>query len=114
VVVVPKFEIDNVVRSGMSPTLASPWPQNWNEQTVVLDTWYFPLPWYWNIEICSILGFYAAQNGSFLPTFRYKLSAPSSRVKQSKKTLEELGCPETSVRNCHSALRKIQKKKAQT
>jgi hypothetical protein len=28
VVVVPKFEIDNVVRSGMSPTLASPWPQN--------------------------------------------------------------------------------------
>ena len=30
-------------------------------------------------EICTLLGFYAAQNGSFLPTFRGKLLVPSSR-----------------------------------
>jgi hypothetical protein len=34
-------------------------------------------------EICAPLGFYAALNGSFVPTFRDNLSVPSSRVKQS-------------------------------
>jgi hypothetical protein len=36
-------------------------------------------------ETFAILGFYAAQIGSLFPTFRDKLSVPSSRVKQSKK-----------------------------
>jgi hypothetical protein len=31
-------------------------------------------------EICALLGFYAAQNGSLLPTFRDNLSVPSARV----------------------------------
>jgi hypothetical protein len=40
-------------------------------------------------QICALLGFYAAQNGSFLPTFRVSRSVPTSRVKQSKNlTLE--------------------------
>jgi hypothetical protein len=30
-----------------------------------------------NPEIFSLLGFYAAYNGSFVPTFREKLSVPS-------------------------------------
>jgi len=30
------------------------------------------------LEICALLAFYAAQNGSFLPTFCDKLSVPSS------------------------------------
>jgi hypothetical protein len=34
-------------------------------------------------EICALLGFYAAQNRSFLAAFRDNLSVPSSRVKQS-------------------------------
>jgi hypothetical protein len=54
------FEIDNAVQWGMPPTFASLWLQNWNEQTVLLDTWHFSLLWYWNIEVCVILGFYAA------------------------------------------------------
>jgi hypothetical protein len=28
------------------------------------------------LEICAVLGFYAAYNGSFLPTFRDNLSVP--------------------------------------
>jgi hypothetical protein len=43
-------------------------------------------------EICDLLGFYAPENISFLPTFQDNLSGPSSRVKQSKKkylTLED-------------------------
>jgi hypothetical protein len=34
------------------------------------------------IEICALLRFYAAWNSNFLPTFRDKLSVPSSKVKQ--------------------------------
>jgi len=34
-------------------------------------------------EIFALLGCYEGQNGSFLPTFRDKLLAPSSSVKQS-------------------------------
>jgi hypothetical protein len=36
-------------------------------------------------EICSLLGYYIALNGSSLPTFRDNLSVPSSRVKKYKK-----------------------------
>jgi hypothetical protein len=36
-------------------------------------------------KICTLLGYYAASNGSFVPTFRDNLSVPSSRVKKSKK-----------------------------
>lgn len=38
-----------------------------------------------NTEIRALLGLYAAQNGSFLPTFRDNLPIQSSRIKQSKK-----------------------------
>ena len=47
-------------------------------------------------EICILLGFYATQNGSFLLTFRDKISGPTS--------------PETSARNYHFTLREIPKK----
>jgi hypothetical protein len=36
-------------------------------------------------EICALLGYYAALNGSSVPTFRDDLSVPSLRVKKSKK-----------------------------
>jgi hypothetical protein len=39
-------------------------------------------------ENCSLLGYYAASNGNFLPTLRDSLS----------------GCPETTVRNYHYSL----------
>ena len=29
-------------------------------------------------ETCALLGYYAETNGNFVPTFRYKLSVPSS------------------------------------
>ena len=44
-------------------------------------------------ETLALLVCYAAYIGSYLPTFRDNLSAPSSRVKQSRPT----GRPETSV-----------------
>jgi len=34
-----------------------------------------------SFENCAPLGYYAASSGNFLPTFRGKLSVPSSRVK---------------------------------
>ena len=40
-------------------------------------------------EICALLGYYAAQSGNSVPTFRDNISVPSSRVKKSKKTLED-------------------------
>jgi len=36
-------------------------------------------------EICALWEFYAAHNGSLLPTFRDHLSVPYSRVMQYKK-----------------------------
>jgi len=48
---------------------------------------------------CALLGYYAASSGNFLLTFRDNLSVASSEVKNKKKG--PLGCPETSVRNCH-------------
>jgi len=38
-----------------------------------------------NIKFCALWGLNAAQNGSFLPTFRDHLSIQFSRIKQSKK-----------------------------
>jgi hypothetical protein len=38
-------------------------------------------------EICVLLGHYAAWNDNPLLTFRDNVSAPSSRVKQSKKNI---------------------------
>jgi hypothetical protein len=35
-------------------------------------------------ETCSLLGFYIAWNGNFVPTFPNNLSVPSSEVKQSR------------------------------
>jgi len=35
------------------------------------------------LQICALLGFYAAQNGSFFPTCRHNLLVSSSRVKHS-------------------------------
>jgi len=49
-------------------------------------------------EMCALLGSYAALSGNCVPTFRYNLSVPSSRVKS--KTLEDVtDSTETSVRN---------------
>jgi hypothetical protein len=41
----------------------------------------------------TLLGYYAANNGNFLMTFRDNLSVPSS--------VGPIGCPETSVINYH-------------
>jgi hypothetical protein len=69
------------------------------------------------IEICPLLGYYAALSGSYVPTFRDNLSVPSSRVKKFKKeafflnlltlNMGPIVCPETSVHNYHSTLRNI-------
>jgi hypothetical protein len=37
------------------------------------------------VEICGLLGYYAASGGNTLPTFRDNVSVPSSRVEKSKK-----------------------------
>jgi hypothetical protein len=39
-------------------------------------------------EICTLLGFYTAQKGNSVPTFRDNLTVPSSRIKQSKKSAD--------------------------
>ena len=54
----------------------------------------------------ALLGYYAAQSGNSLPTFRDKLSVTYSRAKKSKKK-NNIGCPETPVRNYHSRLRNV-------
>jgi len=63
----------------------------------------------------ALVGFCAANHGSFLPIIRYNLSVPSSMVKQSKRNELTLfnpldgtdGCPDTSVGNYQSTLREI-------
>jgi hypothetical protein len=40
-------------------------------------------------EICTLLLYYAASSGNTLPMFWDNISVPSSRVKKSKKTLED-------------------------
>ena len=57
---------------------------------------------------CALLGYYAASSGNFLPTFRDNLSVPPPRVivkGQEPLKMWPIGCPETSVRNCHYSLR---------
>jgi len=54
-------------------------------------------------ENCALLGYYAADSGNFLPTFRDYISISSSTVKTLKKG--PIGCLETSVRNYHYSLR---------
>jgi hypothetical protein len=63
-------------------------------------------------EIFALLRCYAAQIGSYLPTFRNNKSAVSSRVKQSNKNawplkMGEVGSSETSVTNYQSIQRTI-------
>jgi hypothetical protein len=54
------------------------------------------------IENCTLLGYYAASSGNFLRTFRDNLSVPSSGFTL---RMGPVGCPETSVINCHYSLR---------
>jgi hypothetical protein len=63
-------------------------------------------------EICARFGFCAASIGLFLTTFRHNLSVPSSRFKLTLYPLKlgQIDCPLMSVRNQHSALRKISKR----
>jgi len=73
-------------------------------------------------EICGLLEFYAEQNSNWVLKLRDNLTVPASRSKQSEKNDEDSSrnawplkkepsrCPEKSVRNYHSALRKIQEK----
>jgi hypothetical protein len=56
------------------------------------------------------LGFYAVLIGSLSQTFRDKISVPSSKTKLTVAWAVKVGptgCPETSLKNCRSTLRKI-------
>jgi hypothetical protein len=44
-------------------------------------------PWL-KVEICGLLGCYAALSGGSVPTFRDKLSVLSSRIKKSSRPLK--------------------------
>jgi len=57
-------------------------------------------------ENCAPLGYYEANSGNSLPTFRNNLQVTFSRVKNPKRfvyswplMMEQIGCPETSARN---------------
>ena len=68
------------------------------------------------LEIWALSKFYSARNGTFLLAFRDNLSVPSSRVRDSSWSVLPLkmgpiGCPQTSVRKCHSTLSKIPKER---
>ena len=54
-------------------------------------------------EIRALLGFYAAQKVSFIPTFRDNISVPLK--------MGPIGYPETSARNYPSTLRTIAKER---
>jgi hypothetical protein len=56
------------------------------------------------VEICALLGHYAESNRNPLPTFRDRVSVPSSRVKKSK-NMGPTRCPKASVKDYHSTLR---------
>ena len=57
-------------------------------------------------EIFALLGCYAASSDNFLSTFRCKLSAPNSRIRQSQHLkMGPIICPEASVINYHYSLR---------
>ena len=54
----------------------------------------------------DVLGYYAASSGNSLRTYRDNLSVPSSRDKMLPiNNKGPIGCPETSVMNCHYSLR---------
>jgi len=55
-------------------------------------------------EVFTLLGFYAAFIGRWLPMFWDSQSDPFSRVKQSRRLI---GCPETSVTNYQTKLHNI-------
>jgi len=65
--------------------------------------------------ICALLRYYAAYGGTSVPTFREKLSVPSSRIKKYKKfywnswpsKTGSIGYSERSVRNYHSKPRNM-------
>jgi hypothetical protein len=60
------------------------------------------------LENCSLPGYYATRSGNFLPTFRDNLSVPSlgfMLLDSWTPKMGPIGCPETSVRNYHYALR---------
>jgi hypothetical protein len=59
-----------------------------------------------NLEIFALLGFYAAQNGSLVPTFLDNLSVPSSRTAWPLKMVP-ISCTEMSIRNYYFTLRNI-------
>ena len=68
------------------------------------------------LENCALLGCYAESSGNFLPTFQYKLSVPSSGVKNPQTQtfwildplkMGPVGCTETSVSNYNYSLRNI-------
>jgi hypothetical protein len=60
-------------------------------------------------ENCALLGHYAASVGNSIPTFRDNPSIRPARVKDVLGFLTvadgPLGCPATSVRNCHYSTR---------
>jgi len=55
-------------------------------------------------ENCALLVYYAASSGNSLRTSQNNLSVPFSRVLR-RLRMGPKSCPETSVRNCHYALR---------
>lgn len=59
-------------------------------------------------EICALSGFYAAQNGCFLPRFREKPISPHLQSSSLRQLEMEPTCPETLI-NYPPTLRKIQK-----
>jgi len=52
------------------------------------------------IEIITLLGYYTAESGNFLPAFQDNLLVPSCWPLK----MGPIGCPKFSVRNCHSML----------
>jgi hypothetical protein len=69
-------------------------------------------------EVCAVLHYHIGSSVNFLPTFRGKLSVPSSKAKKSTECssseseeqykplkMGSIGCPESSVRNYHYFLR---------
>ena len=52
---------------------------------LVMNDFWLPPRYKWDLCFFWGGGFYAAQKGSFLPTFRDNLSVPSSKVQQSNK-----------------------------
>ena len=60
------------------------------------------------VDYCILLCHYAASSANFLPTFQDNLSVPSSGFKKPEPRnprMEQIGCPEMSVRNYYYLLR---------